>query len=336
MLKAIFVGNGLVANRIFDRSDPSNRDDCFEPYIELREAFRRQNIQLDTADVGVGQPVAFELHLNMNDKTGNCPAYLMLLETPIVYPNNGKTSKFINYRRIFTWNDDLVDHDRFMKLNLPNPIVVPNVSGFAGRDRFCCMIAGNKAATQSDPRELYSERVRVIRWFEKNAPGDFDLYGVDWDLPPPHPGIFGKIFKRLWRYGSNWIHLVPFPSYRGKVEHKRDVLQRTRFSICYENVRDLPGYITEKIFDCFFSGCVPVYWGANNITDHIPAECFIDRRNFVDTNAVYQHLKAMDEPTYSKYQKHIADFLRSDAAYKFSSNFFAETIVNAVVSDLGP
>ena len=48
------------------------------------------------------------------------------------------------------------------------------------------------------------------------------------------------------------------------------------FAICYENARDIPGYITEKIFDCFFAGCVPIYWGgAPNVTDHIPANTFI-------------------------------------------------------------
>jgi hypothetical protein len=59
-------------------------------------------------------------------------------------------------------------------------------------------------------------------------------------------------------------------------------LEKYKFSICYENARDTPGYITEKIFDCFFAGCVPIYWGANNITDHIPKECFIDKRDFED------------------------------------------------------
>jgi len=119
------------------------------------------------------------------------------------------------------------------------------------------------------------------------------------------------------------------------VAQKRDVLTRTRFAICYENVRDLPGYITEKIFDCFFSGCVPVYWGAGNITDHIPADCFVDRRQFRDTEEVYNFLKAMTEQEFIGYQQRIAAFLQSDAAYPFGSEFFAETIVTTIVQDLG-
>jgi hypothetical protein len=42
------------------------------------------------------------------------------------------------------------------------------------------------------------------------------------------------------------------------VDSKKNTLEKYKFSICYENARDIPGYITEKIFDCFFAGCVPI------------------------------------------------------------------------------
>ena len=334
MILANLVGPHLIQNRIFDLMDPANRDNCFEPYAQLRQAFLHQGIEINTSDINAGKTVHFELHQDVRNRDQAVAAYLMLFETPVVYPTNWNKDAWTPYRKIFTWDDDLIDGDRFIKINFPNPIAIPKMSGFAGRTSFCCMIAGNKAATQFDPRELYSERVRVIRWFERNAPNDFELYGVDWDLPPPRPGMIGKITKRLWRYGSKWIRLVPFPSYRGKVDHKRDVLQKTRFAMCYENVRDLPGYITEKIFDCFFSGCVPVYWGSNTIADVVPSDCFVDRRNFADTASVYAYLKAMDEPTYLGYQQRIVAFLQSEAMYPFSSACFAKTIVETIVSDL--
>ena len=131
------------------------------------------------------------------------------------------------------------------------------------------------------------------------------------------------------------MKLKPFPSYRGRVGKKSDVLTRTRFAICYENVSDLPGYITEKIFDCFFSGCIPVYWGAANIATHIPTGCYIDRRNFRDTSEVYGFLKKMTEVEFKGYQQRIADYLRSKEAHPFGSDFFSQTIVNSIVKDLG-
>ncbi|WP_226896450.1 glycosyltransferase family 10 domain-containing protein [Poseidonibacter ostreae] len=60
----------------------------------------------------------------------------------------------------------------------------------------------------------------------------------------------------------------------------------------------MPGYITEKIFDSFFAGCVPVYLGADNITEHIPKECFIDKREFDTYEKLYKYLKNMSDEEY--------------------------------------
>ena len=116
---------------------------------------------------------------------------------------------------------------------------------------------------------------------------------------------------------------------------KSEVLSNTRFSLCYENVRDIPGYITEKIFDCFLSGCVPVYWGANNITDHIPVGCFIDRRQFNSTAEVFAHLQQIDSATYAVYQERISNFLSSPQAAPFGVEAFARTLVHHIGAEHG-
>lgn len=79
------------------------------------------------------------------------------------------------------------------------------------------------------------------------------------------------------------------------------MIQNYKFAICYENIKNQNGYITEKIFDCFFAGCVPIYWGAKNVTKHIPKECFIDMRDFSSFEEVYVLIKNMPEVTYMKH-----------------------------------
>lgn len=330
-----FTARGFRENTIFDLSHPWNRDNCFHPFYLMREKLKDHGIEINTVDVTDKLFVAFDLHMDVHRQSISENRYLLMLETPQVCAANGISSNWNNYHKVFTWNDELVDGDRFVKINFPNLIRVHPVDGFSPRGRFCCLISSNRTITANDDRILYPERVKAIRWFEKNAPQDFDLYGVDWDLPVVGNGLIGKVERRFWRALSRIIKLRPFHSYRGRVVQKKDVLRRTRFAICYENVRDLPGYITEKIFDCFFSGCVPVYWGANNIADHIPDNCFIDRRNFRDTEDIYKFLKEIREEEFIGYQQHIVAFLQSDAAYPFASEFFAETIANTIVQDLG-
>ncbi len=157
------------------------------------------------------------------------------------------------------------------------------------------------------PCELYSEREKVIDFFEQKEEADFEFWGRGWDKER---------------------HL----SYRWQANDKISVIKNYRFTICYENTSDAPGYITEKIFECFQAGTsVPIYWGAPNVVDYIPKECFIDRRDFVTLEELYQFLKEMPEERYAKYLTHMRHFLSSDAAQQFSSKQLDEAFYRAVV-----
>jgi hypothetical protein len=264
--------------------------------------------------------------MDVQRNVGNIPTYVMLLESPVIRPDNLRKNLLAKYKIVFTWNDDLVDGQRFIKITLPNNIIVNDSRGWHGRDRLCCMIAGNKSVSQASPLELYSERVKTIRWFEQNAPQDFDLFGTGWDAPAARQGLLGKVLGRLQRQLFSRIGKVYSPSYRGKVVSKLETFQKYRFSICYENARDISGYITEKIFDSFFAGCVPVYWGASNISTHIPDTCFIDRRKFANHEDLYQFMLSMTESEYIGYQERIATFLARNRSDRLVQSF-AETIL---------
>jgi hypothetical protein len=47
-----------------------------------------------------------------------------------------------------------------------------------------------------------------------------------------------------------------------------------KFILCFENSQT-PGYVTEKIFNVFASGSIPIYDGAPNITDYIVSGSFV-------------------------------------------------------------
>ena len=315
-------GRHLSRNVIIDSHHESNRDNCFDPYVKLQEKFKQFGISLNTSDINFSKDVAFEIHHDVQSYLSGSHNYLLLLESEYTCPANSNLKNISKYRKVFTWKGDYLEDPNYIRIYLPNPILVPSADGWSYRDIFCCMIAGNKSLSMVDLKDLYVERINTIRWFERNAPTDFKLYGSDWDLPAIGRGKLGKITRKV------------FPSYEGSVSQKKEVYLRSRFSICYENVRDVPGYITEKIFDSFFSGCVPVYWGASDITKLIPKDCFIDRRDFQDNESLYNYMKSIDELEYINYQSKIALFLKSDKANLFSSEFFANTIVKVITDDL--
>src|SRR5581483_7157284 len=122
-----------------------------------------------------------------------------------------------------------------------------------------------------------------------------------------------------------------YPFLRGVANPKIPLLKKYRFNLCLENVKDVPGYITEKIFDCFFAGCVPVYLGANNVLEYIPKRCFIDLRDFQDMESVYDFMTRMDDETYRGYLKNIREFLGSPQAEQFTASHFAKVVSDSVL-----
>ena len=109
---------------------------------------------------------------------------------------------------------------------------------------------------------------------------------------------------------------------------------RNKFCFCIENEYETNGYITEKIFDCFSNGCVPIYLGAPNITKHIPENCFINMRNYKDLSEINELIYKMKEDQFFDYQTNINKFLKSDKAKKFDYKVFAETLCHHIKSDL--
>jgi hypothetical protein len=332
---ANYVELGISKNARFDLGHVINRDNSNYPFWLLREKFKNFGIELNTPDLNKNRAIAFELHMNALQSDSAVPKFSLLYETPQIYPENGNTLLHLKYHRIFTWNDTLVDGKKYIKLNLTNKPRMLMKFDEESRDHFCCLIAGNKCVSKPDSKELYSQRLKTIRWFEQHAPNDFDLYGIGWDVPAAKAGILQRLIAKIRNPLYRLNGIKEFPSYRGKVKSKIDILTKYRFLICYENVADCPGYITEKIFDSFFAGCVPVYWGAPNVEEYIPKDCFIDRREYPDHDALYRHLTDMTEVEFRKYQLAIKMFLNSEAARYFYAEAFANTVAASIYIDLG-
>ncbi len=180
---------------------------------------------------------------------------------------------------IITWNKELVN-DKIVFFSLPfswqNLECRPesySPKTFKEKGLLCC-ISGNKKSRGKN--ELYSERKKVIEYFEMHHADDFDLFGNGWES-------------------------CGYKNYRGTCKFKHDVYSNYRFALSFENIRNMKGGVTEKIFDCINYGIVPIYIGADDILDYIPKECFIDYNMFHSISQMYEYLKTMDEEKYSSY-----------------------------------
>ena len=332
MIKAtFFTGPFYLNNRQFDVLDKiSNRDNCLYGFYLLRERFKENNINLSTQDINLPSESQFIIYNEMPKIKDIFPEkdnYLIIFESEVIKPDNWNIENHKYFKKIFTWNDKYIDNKKYFKINFSHKIPDKVEFNIKNKKKLCTMIVANKF--KSHPLELYTERLKAIRWFEENHPEDFDLYGIGWDKY-----YFKDMLARLNRFNALRKIMKPrYPSYKGPIESKKEVYRKYKFAICYENARDIPGYITEKIFDCFFAGCVPIYWGAPNIIDHIPANTFIDKRNFKTYEELYQYLKNMSDGEYIGYLDAIKGFIKSNKIYPFSAEYFVDTLINNILGE---
>lgn len=337
----LVVDNYLMENKIFDAS--LHRDNLADSFVQLKKAFGRNGYDLSTQDINCINESVFVIYAANMPKTlpkkeDIHKSFLILSESSFIMPDNYDIEKHKFFNKIFTWSDDLVDGEKYIKLNYAHAFPEVINKSIASSKKLCVLIAGNKkpkSALDSKILELdlYSEREKAIRWFEENHVDDFDLYGVGWDRFIFRGPKFIRALNRIPWLPELFLKISDrsYPSYKGMVEHKKPIMEQYCFSICYENARDIPGYITEKIFDSFFAGCVPVYWGANNITDYIPENCFIDKRNFVNYEELYEFLKTMSDEDYEVYLGHIENYLNSAQAKPYKSEGFVHTVIETIL-----
>lgn len=339
----LVVSDYLTENKIFEAS--LHRDNFVDRFVQLKKKLGLKGYELSTQDINSIDESEIVIYASNLPKV--LPkdehiekSFLILSESAFIRPDNYDTSNHAYFNKVFTWADDLVDGVKYIKLNYAHAFPEHIKKRVDHKKKLCVLIAGNKKPKPTlDPTllslDLYNEREKAIRWFETNHLNDFDLYGVGWSK---YRFTGPKLFR-----GLNKIPLLPeltqrltgrhYPSYKGMVEHKKPIMEQYKFSICYENAKDIPGYITEKIFDSFFAGCVPVYWGANNVTDVIPKNTFIDKRDFTTYEDLYRFLTSLSDKEYLGYLQNIENFLNSAQALPFKSEGFVQTIVQNTVND---
>ncbi len=355
MLIGSIVGWEVGQDDLFSPQSPRNRDDCLEPFRVLKAQALARGIELHTLDVNESEEKGSDFNLYIESlpliTQGQGKNYLIRFETDLTVPVNADAAYLQQFDGIFTWDKSLLEanlqstmglglaKEKLHPITIPNPLPaefsqhrVVNL-GFSARPHFCTLIASNRHANCADNRELYSERIKAIRWFEANAPRDFVLYGNGWKVPQKRFGVIGKMRYRLAKVPPFLFRKPAFPSYDGPVKSKFTALSQARFSICFENARDIRGYLTEKIFDCLFAGCVPIYWGDPEVEKAIPKNCFIDFRQFQSYQALYDFLKNLSAQEYQAYQLAGQQFLASPQFQVFSSAAFAKQIIDSIQHD---
>lgn len=295
-------------------------DNVNTPYAYLRDYLASRGVEVHTADYLSDRP------------NGDCHVYVSMgmldnyrslaqredvilsaffaMECPIVEPSLYRELNEAqhHFHRIYSWSDS-ASLERFVggpllcrSFQWPQAFADVHAPIWSQTDRKFLVIINKNKLPRVYWQELYTERLRAIEYFARTD--EIDLFGVGWDVPPYRVGktwlpyTLQRAHRSLLHY---WHTFHPDPllqaarrCYRGVAESKAETLGNYTFAVCFENMV-LKGWITEKIFDCFYAGAIPVYWGAPDIEDYVPAECFIDMRQFKGYEDLRRYLKSLDE-----------------------------------------
>ena len=310
---------------------PVPRDDDNKCYKNFKENLFKNGININTSDLVDVNKIDLEIHFHYNFKRKNNSKikYCIWPEAPEIYPRNNLYQLAKDFDKIFTTFDNDIDNKKFFKIKCPIDFKDFKVNTFENRSKFCCILTSNKNLSKYSNISGYSERVKIIKWFEKNHPKDLSLYGVGWDKFFSSNYYLNRYFSKLVKNMFKKKYYV----YKGIAESKTEVYQDHKFSICFENVINKPGYFCELIFDSLNNGCLPVYLGCSNVSDYIPDNCFIDRRNFLSNEELFKFLKSISKKEYDQYQENIKYFLKDQKNKMFSVEFFSNQIIKQIKKD---
>jgi hypothetical protein len=229
-------------------------------------------------------------------------------ETQISNPRSHNKYYHHYYSKAFTWNDDLIDNIKYFKVRFPWMDPRPMVKDRPTFENKKLSIFVGEPRQRVGYYANYVARTELVQFFEVQPGSDFDLYGLGWEQSNY------KNFKGL------------IPLIGNRRENKINVLKNYKFDFCYENTINVNGWLSERIFEDFAAGCVPVYWGCNNVEDYIPRGCFIPRQDFKNNEELYSFLQNVKKDEYETYIKNIEQFLTTENAYRLSTRYYIEKI----------
>ena len=316
-------------------------DDLDLPVVELCRNLEIAGVECHTYDMlpldRFSGFVFFEMPkeddaILLHAKRHSAATFLLIAENHFILPRNADFNRYSEFTAVFTYNDDAVARGLAHKINYALSLSQPPEDGVTFDDRKLAVMISSRVK-KNRPHLCSYLRIQAARFYETCHPESFDLYGPGWDkgtfLFQENPRVYrwislfklNKLFPRH-KYRHCW---------RGTVDRKRQVLGKYRFSYCYENTVEIPGYITEKIFDVMMAGSVPIYLGHPSTVKYIPKSCYIDRADFKDDVELYTFISSMKEDAWRKYLDAVRDFLSGAANGPFSIPAYVKTLCDVIV-----
>jgi hypothetical protein len=198
---------------------------------------------------------------------------LIRMEPSVVHPANFFNSRSKQFGDTITVGGRPTSHSASVNWPLVYPAEAERkLLQSAERTERTVLINGNKISFVDG--ELYSLRRMAIRALE-----NLDLYGTEWD---------STILNRLFIAARSFAHAVlnlkaprvsgiafwfqSYPLSKGPVRDKLKTMSKYKYALVIENSAE---YMSEKLMEALFAGCIPIYVGPDPQEYGIPSNLVI-------------------------------------------------------------
>lgn len=105
-----------------------------------------------------------------------------------------------------------------------------------------------------------------------------------------------------------------------------------KFVICFESAKQ-NGYISEKIVNGMLGNCIPIYYGADDISEHFNEKCFINTNKFKEFEECIEFIKKIDNDDKLYIEMLQQSWLHNNKLTPwFSMNLFVDTMKKVIKS----
>ena len=168
------------------------------------------------------------------------------------------------------------------------------------------LINGNKMSFVKG--ELYSLRRRAIRTLE-----NLDLYGTEWDSAFLHRLLIAirsiadaTLCLKLPRLSGISLWFQRYGNSKGPVKYKLATMSKYKYALVIENSAE---YMSEKLMEALFAGCIPIYVGPDPQEYGIPKDLVIWTRPTIQ--AIKKSQTEATNWNFEEFQSRLNVFLNS-------------------------
>ena len=232
---------------------------------------------------------------------------LMTIESPNIRHQQQWTQEFLEryFDHVITYWEDIAFQGNITfcpflyRLDIHNPNDLQHIVKMNDKtplSRTVCMILENRP--YSNTYQINSTQLRALD-----------------SLREMYANILGK---SLYCYGHSWeslrdiVHVCPTISRMENKEFVHDLMKPHTFVLIIENC-DARGYVSEKLYDAWVAGCIPLYYG--NINSYmqkiIPENTYIDLKqiqpselkSFLQTVSLQEYLQPIEQERMTIFSK---------------------------------